>query len=73
MIALAESIGAFAAMGVGGGGGFFAVKWFVEWLSGRMDKREARIVAALLENNQTPYGIVIPKVLQPYTRFEAIR
>ncbi len=33
----------------------------------------ARIVAALLENNQTPYGIVIPKVLQPYTRFEAIR
>ncbi|MFM8362895.1 MAG: serine--tRNA ligase [Haliscomenobacter sp.] len=33
----------------------------------------ARIVAALLENNQTPHGIVIPKVLQPYTRFEAIR
>ena len=33
----------------------------------------ARIVAALLENNQTPDGIVIPKVLQPYTRFEVIR
>ena len=32
----------------------------------------ARIVAALLENNQTPDGIVIPKVLQPYTRFEVI-
>ncbi len=32
----------------------------------------ARIVAALLENNQTPDGIVIPKALQPYTRFEMI-
>lgn len=32
----------------------------------------ARIVAALLENNQTPDGIVIPKALQPYTRFEII-
>lgn len=33
----------------------------------------ARIVAALLENNQTPDGIVIPEVLHPYTRFEVIR
>ena len=32
----------------------------------------ARIVAAFLENNQTPDGIVIPKALQPYTRFEMI-
>lgn len=32
----------------------------------------ARIVAALLENNQTPEGIRIPKVLHPYTRFEII-
>jgi seryl-tRNA synthetase len=31
-----------------------------------------RIVAALLENNQTPEGIVIPKVLVPYTGFEII-
>ncbi len=31
-----------------------------------------RIVAALLENNQTPEGIVIPKVLRPYTGFEII-
>ena len=28
-----------------------------------------RIVAALLENNQTPDGIIIPKVLHEYTRF----
>ena len=28
-----------------------------------------RIVAALLENNQTPDGITIPKVLHEYTRF----
>ncbi|MEN0002711.1 MAG: serine--tRNA ligase [Bacteroidota bacterium] len=33
----------------------------------------ARIVAALLENNQTPEGIVIPKALQAYTRFDIIK
>ncbi|HYW94643.1 MAG TPA: serine--tRNA ligase [Bacteroidales bacterium] len=31
-----------------------------------------RIVAALLENNQTPEGIVIPEVLRPYTGFGII-
>lgn len=31
-----------------------------------------RIVAALLENNQTPQGIRIPKALVPYTGFEYI-
>lgn len=33
----------------------------------------ARIVAALLENNQTPEGIVIPEALRPYTRFDIIK
>lgn len=32
-----------------------------------------RIVAALLENNQTPEGIKIPEVLVPYTRFDMIK
>jgi len=32
----------------------------------------ARIVAALLENNQSEKGIVLPKVLWPYTGFEMI-
>jgi seryl-tRNA synthetase len=32
----------------------------------------ARIVAALLENNQTPEGIVIPEALRPYTGFAII-
>ncbi len=32
-----------------------------------------RIIAALLENNQTPEGIRIPKALVPYTGFEMIR
>jgi len=32
-----------------------------------------RIVAALLENNQTPDGIAIPEVLVPYTGFQIIR
>ena len=31
-----------------------------------------RIVAALLENNQGPAGIRIPKALVPYTGFETI-
>jgi seryl-tRNA synthetase len=31
-----------------------------------------RIVAALMENNQTPKGIKVPKVLVPYTGFEII-
>lgn len=31
-----------------------------------------RIVAALLENNQTVKGIIIPKALQPYTMFDMI-
>jgi seryl-tRNA synthetase len=31
-----------------------------------------RILAALLENNQTPEGIRIPDVLVPYTGFEWI-
>jgi len=31
-----------------------------------------RIVAAILENNQTPTGITVPKALVPYTGFEII-
>ncbi len=31
-----------------------------------------RILAALLENNQTPGGVRIPQALVPYTRFESI-
>lgn len=32
-----------------------------------------RIVAALLENNQTPEGIVIPEALRPYTGYDIIK
>ena len=31
-----------------------------------------RVVAALLEDNQTPEGIVIPEILRPYTGFDVI-
>jgi len=31
-----------------------------------------RIVAALIENNQTPEGIAIPEILRPYTGFDII-
>ncbi|MGB0985554.1 MAG: serine--tRNA ligase [Saprospiraceae bacterium] len=33
----------------------------------------ARIVAAIIENYQTPEGIVIPEALRPYTRFDIIK
>jgi seryl-tRNA synthetase len=32
-----------------------------------------RILAALLENYQTPEGILVPEVLRPYTRFDMIK
>jgi seryl-tRNA synthetase len=32
----------------------------------------ARIVAAMLENHQTPEGIKIPAALVPYTKFDMI-
>ncbi len=32
----------------------------------------ARIVAALLENNQTENGVNVPEVLRPYTKFDVI-
>ena len=32
-----------------------------------------RIIAAILENHQTPEGIKIPKALVPYTKFEMIK
>lgn len=31
-----------------------------------------RVMAGILENYQTPHGIIIPEVLQPYTGFERI-
>jgi seryl-tRNA synthetase len=31
-----------------------------------------RIVAAILENNQTPAGVTMPAVLHPYCGFEMI-
>ena len=31
-----------------------------------------RILAAIIENNQTPEGIIIPEVLRPYTGFDKI-
>lgn len=40
---LLESLPAFLSMGAGGGVGFFAIKWFVEWLGGRVDKKEAAV------------------------------
>ena len=42
-------------------------------LDGTKITDDTRIVAALLENNQTPEGIVIPEALRPYTGFDIIK
>jgi len=31
---------AFVAMGGGAGGGFYGLKWFIQWVTGRLDKRQ---------------------------------
>lgn len=40
---LLAGLPAFFTIGAGGGVGFFGVRWFIEWLGGRYDKREASI------------------------------
>lgn len=40
-----EQLGGLAALGGSAAGGFAIVKWFMEWIAGRLDKREARIDA----------------------------
>jgi hypothetical protein len=34
-----------AAAGTGMGGGFFVLRWLVQWLTGRLDKRQAQLDA----------------------------
>lgn len=40
-----EQFGSVAALGGGAGGGFFIVKWAVEWIAGQRDKRQDRLEA----------------------------
>ncbi len=40
---LLAGLPAFFTIGAGGGAGFFGIKWFIEWLGGRVDKREESI------------------------------
>jgi hypothetical protein len=41
-----QSIANWFGIGAGAGGGFMAVRWFLEWVSGRVDKRTAHLDAA---------------------------
>lgn len=41
--ALIETLPAWVGLGAGGGAGFYMLKWFIEWLGGRVDKREASL------------------------------
>jgi hypothetical protein len=40
-----HEVKAFAALGGAGGVMFYAVRWFVEWASGRVDRRQAQLDA----------------------------
>ncbi|KPH66963.1 hypothetical protein ADT71_03605 [Novosphingobium sp. ST904] len=43
MANILEAFGGWAAGGFGAGGGFFAVKWLLEFIAGRTDAREAAL------------------------------
>lgn len=45
VVTLSELFGGGAAVAAGGGTAFYAVRWVVEWMAGRQDKREARLDA----------------------------
>lgn len=44
---LLQSLPGWLGLGAGGGASFFTLKWFVEWLGGRVDKREATLSAGV--------------------------
>lgn len=37
----------WVGIGAGGGASFFTLKWFIDWLGGRVDKREATLDAGV--------------------------
>lgn len=44
---LLESGLGWVGLGAGGGASFFTLKWFIDWLGGRVDKREATLDAGV--------------------------
>ena len=52
-----------AATGTGVGGGFFALRWLVQWLTGRLDKRQAQLDAEhdALDMSWKDYRILLEK------------
>ena len=43
LTSLPEGIGYMVTLGASGGGGFFAIKWFAEFIGGRLNRREDRL------------------------------
>lgn len=48
-----EQLGAVVGLGGGAGGGFFIIKWFAEWIVGRLDKKEAALDAGWQKYRET--------------------
>jgi hypothetical protein len=52
-----------AATGSGAGGGFFVLKWLLQWLTGRADKRQAQLDAehAALDMSWKDYRLLLER------------
>lgn len=44
---LLATLPGWVGLGAGGGASFFTLKWFIDWLGGRVDKREATLDAGV--------------------------
>lgn len=65
-----------AATGTGIGGGFFALRWLVQWLTARADKRQAELDAehATLDMSWKEYRLSLERRLRAMERAnEALR
>lgn len=78
-----ENLPEWTALGAGGGAGFFFIKWFFEWLGGRVDKREALVdhdfqrldagTQALIQHLQDQISSLIQRQASSDERIDGLR
>lgn len=70
-----DTFSAWAVGGMGAGGGFFAFKWLVEYIGGRMDKRADALDAGtqrLIENLQVQVNSLTERLVSTITRLDHV-